>query len=478
MFNLFPDLIKAMFSWKVILDILLIATATFLAYRTLRRLGTWKILAGVLVAIAIFNVSQFLDLKGVNWIYSNLSPVALIGFVVIFQPEIRKLLERAASLKRHQLGSEGANLSMQIADAVFALAEQKRGAILVLPGKESLEEWVFGGFDLDASPSNPLIMSLFDPHSPGHDGAMIIENGKITRFGVRLPLSKSEKLSKELGTRHHAALGLSEFTDAFVIVVSEERGVVSLFHNGEGEPAHDKVKVNSKIVSHWQSNASYALKGEKGFKLVPGVGISLALAFIFWSTVVISQGEMIERVFSVPIEYTATPENIALVGDKPTEIKLHLAGPKSEIDGTRANHLTAKIDLSQSRAGKQTFSVTQENLRLPRGVTLLDTVPSSLELSLKEVLEREVNVKPQLVGNLPKGFQMASVLVKPHKVRVFSPADQGEEAEINVITTPIYLENVRKTTRLFCKIIAPPNVQPVDKRWPDVEVVIAVGPKQ
>jgi uncharacterized protein (TIGR00159 family) len=475
MFNFSAEMMRAMLSWRVILDILLIAVALFLAYRTLRRLGTWKIVAGIFIAIAIFDVAYFLDLRGIKWIYSNLSHVALIGSIVIFQPEIRKVLERAASLRRGEIGSQGADLSMQISEAVFSLAQQRRGAILVLPGKEPIKEGLYGGYTLDAEPSHPLIMSIFDPHSPGHDGALIIESGKVSHFGVRLPLSKTEKLPKEYGTRHHAAMGLSELSDALVIVVSEERGAVTAFYDGKMERVHDKNTVSTKIVSHWQNTATYVLRGERKWGLLSGVALSLFVAFIFWSTVIISQGELIERVFSVPIEYTATPENIALVGDKPTEIKLHLAGPKSELDGTKVGQLTAKIDLSHAKAGKQAFAVTEENVRLPRGVKLLDAVPSNLALSLKEVLEREVNVKPQLVGNLPEGFQIASVLVKPHKVRVFSPADQGEDVEINVTTTPIYLESMRETTRLYCKIIAPANVQSADKRWPDVEVLVVVS---
>jgi len=198
----------------------------FFLYRTLLRLGTWKILAGILIALVVFATASLLDLRGIEWIYSNLSQVALIALIVIFQPELRKIFERAASLRRSEIGKGASDLTFMVSDAMFALAQQRRGAILVLPGKEPLGEWLSGGLALNADPSLPLIMSIFDPNSPGHDGAIIIENGKLTRFGVRLPVSKTDNLPVEFGTRHHAAMGLSEVSDALV-VVSEERGSIS-----------------------------------------------------------------------------------------------------------------------------------------------------------------------------------------------------------------------------------------------------------
>ena len=203
-------MLKLMFDWRVILDILLIATTLFFLYRALHRLGAWKIVAGIFLAIAIFIAANILDLKGIRWLYSNLSQVALIGLIVIFQPEIRKVFERAASLRGRGRGRDHTDLVMVIVDTAFSLAEKKRGAIYVVPGKEPVERWLSGGLDLNATPTFPLIMSIFDPNSPGHDGALIIDGGKLTQFGVRLPLSKTENLSDEFGTRHHAAMGLSE----------------------------------------------------------------------------------------------------------------------------------------------------------------------------------------------------------------------------------------------------------------------------
>ena len=189
-------LVKALFDWRVLLDVLLIAALLYFLYRTLLRLGTWKIVTGILLAIAVFVLANILDLKGIRWIYSNVSQVAVIALIVIFQPELRKLLERAASLRGKKMGKGGSDLAVLFSDTLFALAEQKRGALVVFPGREPTKEWLSGGMILNAEPTYPIIMSIFDPNSPGHDGALLVENSEPpdvivhpALFGPRPPLS-------------------------------------------------------------------------------------------------------------------------------------------------------------------------------------------------------------------------------------------------------------------------------------------------
>jgi len=471
-------LIKAIFGWKAMVDIVLIAAGLFFLYHTLLRLGTWRIVAGIMLAASLFLIANFLDLKGLEWIFGNFSQVAVIALVVIFQPELRKIFERAASVRRSEVRDAGVELSRMIVDSLTNLAAQRRGAIIVFPGKEPIQEWLAGGFKLDARPSIPLIMSIFDPNSPGHDGALIIEKGKFTRFGVRLPVSQSSKLPDELGTRHHAAMGLAEKADALAMVVSEERGKISIFDKGKYRQMDDPAKLVATITSHWKHTSSYPFElpeGRKRWLVLSQMFVSLFLALLFWSALMTAQGEMLEKVVTVPVEYTASPVNLILIGDKQKEVRLHLAGSKSDLDSINPAELNVKIDLSKAVPGKQIFLISGDNLRLPKDVKLLDMVPSSMELSLAAIVEQEVSIKPQLVGKLPGGLKIIKVEVIPQKVKVLSPKADGRAKAVEVITTPIYLESIYNDTSLFCKIIAPPAVQPADKRWPDVEVVIKVG---
>ena len=265
-FSTLIALIKEMTGWKAMVDIALITAGLFFLYHTLLRLGTWRIVAGIMLAAFLFLIANFLDLKGLEWIFGNFSQVAAIALIVIFQPELRKIFERAVSVRRFEIRDAGAELSQMVADSLIKLAGQRCGAIVVFPGKEPIEEWLSGGFKLDARPSIPLIMSIFDPNSQGHDGALIIQKGRFTRFGVRLPVSLTSKLPDEFGTRHHAAMGLAEKSDALVFVVSEERGKISIFDKGKFRQVDDPEKLAGTIISHWKHTSSYPVKIPQGKK--------------------------------------------------------------------------------------------------------------------------------------------------------------------------------------------------------------------
>jgi diadenylate cyclase len=479
-FLILITVLKEIMSWKTAVDVFLMALLIFLIYRTFRRLGTWRILLGILIAVSFFVLARLLELEGISWIYSNLSQVAVLGIIVIFQPEIRKVFERAVSLRRTETGNSASTLPILVSEAVFNLSQQKRGAILVFPGKEPVAPWLAGGFSLNSEPSIPLIMSIFDPNSPGHDGALTVENGRFSQFGIRLPSSKTDKLPKELGTRHHAAMGLSEVTDALIVVVSEEKGTVTTFLRGKMSTIGDKDDLCSRIESHWEKTSSYLPKTflqQFKWKIPSEISLSILLAFIFWVALATSHARIHERSVVVPVEYKAVPQNLVLAGNKPTEIKLYVAGPKSDLDALSASRLSVEIDLSKAMSGKQTLAVTEEDIDLPKRVRLLEMEPSSLSISLEETLRKELIVKPQLVGKLPQGLELVSVDISPNKVGALLPTGVDKRGEIKLMTTPIYLENFSEDSTLFCKIIAPSDIQPLDRRWPDVQVRIKVREK-
>ena len=475
---LLMTLIEGMLVWRSFLDILLIAAVIFFFYRMLLRLGSWKIMIGIILAWAIFGAASYLNLKGTKWIYSNVSQVAVIGLVVIFQPELRKILERAASIRSIDLSKGADSLPAMIGQSIFVLAERKTGAILVFPGKEPLRRWLSGGTAIQAVPSFPLIMSIFDPHSPGHDGAVLIEKGKITYFGLHLPMSKSNKLGENYGTRHHAALGLTEMTDAMTVVVSEERGTVTVFRDGTAETMKDKEELADRLIAHWKELSSLTgeIRGSKK-KVVAlwlEIGLSLLLASVFWFAVTFANNEVSIRRYTATIEYNNIPKELKLTGSAPSETKVQITGSKSDLDSINPASLSVKVNLANTKPGLQTFIVTEENLKLPKGVNLLDADPSKIELSLAEVVEKELPITAQLVGELPPGFILKGIEIFPKHINVLSPGDEGLQ-DVQLMTTPIYLSSITKSSSIYCKIIAPPSLQPIEKKWPDVLVILTVG---
>ncbi|WP_321492957.1 CdaR family protein [uncultured Desulfobacter sp.] len=172
----------------------------------------------------------------------------------------------------------------------------------------------------------------------------------------------------------------------------------------------------------------------------------------------------IEKVITVPVEYTATAEDVVMIGEKATDAKLHISGAKSDLDALSPAAVGVKIDLSQMSAGKQTVFISQDNLRLPRGVKLLDVDPASIEVNISKLTRTMLPVKPQLVGSLPDGLHMTSATVAPESVAVFVPSGDAGKSYKNITTTPVYLSNIRENTKFYCKVVAAQSVQPVDKR--------------
>ena len=223
-----------------IADILIVAVLIYLFIRAIRGTRAVQIVYGILVAAVIYMLSSLLRLHTLNYILNAIVQVALFGLIVIFQPELRKLLEQLGRLKfLHFLGfsfdASGNNTEAMIeniASAAADMSESKTGALIVLERETHLGEYMNSGTELDANVTSELLKNIFVPNTPLHDGAVIIRDDKIITAGCVLPLTANPNLSSELGTRHRAALGLSEASDAVIIVVSEETGKISIAMNG------------------------------------------------------------------------------------------------------------------------------------------------------------------------------------------------------------------------------------------------------
>jgi uncharacterized protein (TIGR00159 family) len=462
---------------RAAIDIAIIATVFFTLVHTFRVSGTARMAAGLVIAGAIFLLANWLDLRGITWIYSRLSSVLLIAAVVIFQPELRRMLEQGGSLQRGRAAQLPSGLPGLLVEALDTLSQRKWGAIVVLPGRQPINRWLSSGIALNADPSVPLLLSLFDPHSPGHDGAVVISTGRIARFAVRLPLAQSDKLGPEYGTRHHASLGLAEVADALVLTVSEERGSVSVFSAGRMIALKNAESSEPHILEHARKCTSLGPGdgSERAIRRYPfQIGASLAAAVVLWAGVTLPSVQVVERSLDVAIDYV-TPADLALVGSKPMNAKLHLAGDEGAIDEVDRGHVKVRIDLSGAQPGRQTVVISAEDVHLPRDVRVLDVEPSSFEVTLNQIVERDVPVVPQLVGQLPAGLKLTGVTVHPASVRAIAPTSPELSTERSLTTSPIYLQGLSASAVLYAKIVAPPSFQPVDRRWPDVEVRIEVA---
>jgi len=215
-----------------IVDILIIAVLLYQAYVLLIGSRAWNVLRGLLALGALWLVAAQLDLQATKWLFDRLAPVGFIAIVVVFQPELRAALERVGR-GRLSRSTHGGPVQ-EIMSAVRELATQRRGALIAVERRTPLREYGESGTSIGAPVTSALLQTIFASKGPLHDGGVIVRDDTVTHAGAIFPLSdRHEGWSVKHGTRHRAALGLSETTDALVVVVSEERGTVSIARGGE-----------------------------------------------------------------------------------------------------------------------------------------------------------------------------------------------------------------------------------------------------
>lgn len=218
-------------NWKIVLEVIILWYVIYMTLLFVKGTRSEQLLKGLLIIGLIFILSQQFGLDAITWVLTRLLPISVIALVIVFQPELRRGL---AQLGRFGIREENANVVDEIAHAVNGLSAKRQGALIVIEREYGLKSYIESGTPLDAKVTNFLIVSIFMPQSPLHDGAVIIRSGRIAAAGCVLPLPEDEKqLPRPFGMRHRAAIGISEETDAVCVVVSEETGAVSVSEGGK-----------------------------------------------------------------------------------------------------------------------------------------------------------------------------------------------------------------------------------------------------
>lgn len=219
-----------------IVDILLVTLVIFGVLVLVRGTRAMQLLRGLLlVALVVVILSTVIDLPAFRWLISQILPALLVALPVIFQPELRRALEQLGRTSRflrffRRQGYDPVVLAT--ADACLRLSQRRHGALIVIEQDTGLQEYIDTGVPLDATPTPELLLTIFNKHTELHDGAVIVRGDRLAAAACVMPLSTSSLRDSKLGLRHRAALGISEVSDAVVVVVSEETGQISIAHNG------------------------------------------------------------------------------------------------------------------------------------------------------------------------------------------------------------------------------------------------------
>ncbi len=225
-----------------LIEILIIAVIIYYFLRWIKTTNAWAVLKGLVFLLLFWLLASIFHLQAILWIFVNAVGVGITAIIIIFQPELRKVLEQLGQRELIPMffGSSTADKSTlnekdidELVRGVYAMAKEKTGALIVIEQQIDMQKYIDTGIILDADISSGLLISIFEENKPLHDGAIIIRGRKIMAATCYLPLSHNMQLSKEMGTRHRAAVGISEETDSFTIIVSEQTGKVSIAKGGE-----------------------------------------------------------------------------------------------------------------------------------------------------------------------------------------------------------------------------------------------------
>ena len=239
-------------SWWDLLDVMLVSILIYELLLLIRGTRAMQMALSGGFLIALFFLSQWLDLETVNWVIRNLATYVVFAIIVLFQADIRRALAhfgRAQFFKYFERSSSDDETVEELVVAATTLAARRIGAIIVIERQIGLRNYIEGGIPLDATVTYDLLTSIFQPNSPLHDGAVIVQGNRIAAAACFLPLSVNPRVSRELGTRHRAALGLTEENDAVAIVVSEESGAISLAISGSLERDVEAAMLRRRLES-------------------------------------------------------------------------------------------------------------------------------------------------------------------------------------------------------------------------------------
>ncbi len=349
---------------------------------------------GLFMVGAAYLIARQLGLMLTTTMFQGFFAIILIAVVIIFQEEIKRFLEQLASrsvlrrrYRRRILSDWQKNVDI-IVDAVHSLANDHIGALIVIRGKDPVVRHLNGGEDLDGELSQQLLETLFVPGSPSHDGAVIIEENKITKFSCYLPLSKNLRKLQKAGTRHAAALGMAEVTDAFCIVVSEEKGTISVARNNDIAVMRDAEELRLRLEAFYQEVTPSAnvkplnnLFRQNYREMLIALVSTLILWFFF-----VHESKIDYRTYILPVTLENVPSTLVVKSIEPQEVEVTFSGPRRQFLFLNEKSLKITITIFNGREGTYRRTITKSNIASPEGLSVEYIQPQQIivQLSKKE----------------------------------------------------------------------------------------------
>lgn len=388
-------LIFSSINGREVLDITIVTIAIYIVLLFIKQTKSYFVLTVSLALIALNFFSRDLNLTLTRSILQPLSTLTFIIIAIVFQREIRRFFRWITTGKQHlfdRTHTISRGVSAEIAEALLYMAQKKIGAIIVFPGKQEIDDIVEGGNQLNGMITKEVLLSIFDPGSPGHDGAVVIENDFIKLFGVHLPLARNYQYDiKKAGTRHRAATGITEDTDAIAFVVSEERGIISIAQNGTLE----KVKNEESLREFLRKLTGESEKSTQGFwsyfllKNAPTKITAFTITLVLW-TILIMQTGIVKKEFLVPLSFQLLPDQYEIDAKAgKTQITVVVQGRSQDMNTFDGSKLEAKVDARNFASGTESLVITEDMITIPAYLSVVDIEPDQVKVLIKEKTDEE-----------------------------------------------------------------------------------------
>jgi len=469
------------FRLQDVLDIAIISVLVYGILMWFKETASRFVLVGIALLGTVYILARYFQLYLTAVVLQGFFAILLLALVVIFQEELRRFFENLAlwgKIRKQTIGPAYQREVEVITRTAATLAQKRVGALLVLQGDEPLDRHLEGGMPLDGTLSQPLLESIFDPHSAGHDGAVLVHRGRVARFGCHLPLSLNANKFGQLGLRHTAALGLSERSDALCIVVSEERGTISVAQE-ERLTVLTSPKELKELLEGFYGPGAHAKKGgglpERLKRNFWEKSSAVLVACLLWLAFGYQRGP-VARHFVVPIEYRNLPTEWAMDEQKVTEAEIMLTGPDQAFRLLDPTGLMISLDLSNVREGKQRVSLTKDMIVIPSNLSLETIKPDSIQIGAYRLLQVDVPIEVSCRGELPRGRILQRIEVSPPSVTLLVPPALRDKG-MKISTEVIDLSQLTQTTVFVPKLLFPPEVRFVDPKPPGVKVTLEIREK-
>jgi DNA integrity scanning protein DisA with diadenylate cyclase activity len=381
---------------------------------------------------------------------------AAIIIIIVFRNEIRNVLQAkniGAILwgVSHKMVQTPVEI---ITASVYEMAKRRIGSLLVFPGKDVLEELVQSGVPWKGALSKEMVLSIFWPDNPVHDGAAIIQGDRIVEVGTVLPLSRRSDLPSSYGTRHRAALGLAEKTDALIILVSEESGMVVSVKGNQIKEINNNIELEKILRANTGISSDY-----KGLRERDKLSLVLAAMAIFmfvagtWFS--FSRGLETLTTLEVPIEYMNRDPSMELISSSLNSVNLDLSGGGTLIKSIRSEQVKVRIDLSKAVVGLNSYTITAENITLPPGIVLRTVDPPVVDVTLDIPIVKELPLQVDWVGKLADDLILEDVKLEPDRITVIG-GSKILESIFTMYTEKVALENLKASGNMTVKVALTP----------------------